>query len=162
MYYSWIHSDSSEVNWQFVDLSRLQFASDESEFVPDCTWTPMMRTYWGFDLHLCQEQLGGVGVSQFSSCFSWSDWFCESCTSYAGVNCACFWSWKHSPQHGIFWFCSVRAVKGKISIFDVYVPCEASSWALLHQGRKLSSRVSLQSQLFCLCRLPAVIIMEPE
>ena len=22
-------------NWQFVDLSRLQFTSDESEFIPD-------------------------------------------------------------------------------------------------------------------------------
>jgi hypothetical protein len=43
-----------------------------------------------------------------------------------------------------------------MSIFDMYIPCEASSWTLLHQHRKLSSRISLQNQLFCLCRLPAV------
>jgi hypothetical protein len=30
------------------------------------------------------------------------------------------------------------------------------SWTLLHQNRKLSSRISLQNQLFCLWRLPAV------
>ena len=40
----------------------------------------------------------------------------------------------------------------------MYIPCEASSWTLLHQNRKLSSRISLQNQLFCLCRLPAVIV----
>ena len=39
----------------------------------------------------------------------------------------------------------------------MYIPCKASSWTLLHQNRKLSSRISLQNQLFCLCRLPAVI-----
>ena len=39
----------------------------------------------------------------------------------------------------------------------MYIPCEASSWTFLHQNRKLSSRISLQNQLFCLCRLPAVI-----
>ena len=39
----------------------------------------------------------------------------------------------------------------------MYISCEASSWTLLHQNRKLSSRISLQNQLFCLCRLPAVI-----
>jgi len=44
----------------------------------------------------------------------------------------------------------------KISIFDMYILCEASSWTPLHQNRKLSSRISLQNQLFCLCRLPAV------
>ena len=38
----------------------------------------------------------------------------------------------------------------------MYIPCEASSWTLLHQNRKLSSRISLQNRLFCLCRLPAV------
>ena len=58
---------------EFADLSRLQFTSDESELVPDCIWTPMMKEYWGFDLHLCQEQLGDVRVSQLSSCFSWDD-----------------------------------------------------------------------------------------
>jgi hypothetical protein len=63
---------------------------------------------------------------------------------------------KHSPQHSILWFCNIQAVKKKISIFDMYIPCEASSWILLHQNRKLSSRISLQNQLFCLCRLPAV------
>jgi hypothetical protein len=41
---------------------------------------------------------------------------------------------------------------------QMYIPCEASSWTLLHQNRKLSSRISLQIQLFCLCRLPAVIL----
>ena len=41
----------------------------------------------------------------------------------------------------------------------MYIPCEASSWTLLHQNRKLSSRISLQNQLFCLCRLPAVIVL---
>jgi hypothetical protein len=46
--------------------------------------------------------------------------------------------------------------KKKISIFDMYIPCEASSWTLLHQNRKLSSRISLQNQLFCFCRLPVV------
>ena len=40
----------------------------------------------------------------------------------------------------------------------MYIPCEASSWTLLHQKRKLSSRISLQNQLFCLCRLPAVLL----
>ena len=62
----------------------------------------------------------------------------------------------HSPQNSILWFCNIRAVKKKISIFDMYIPCEASSWTLLHQNRKLSSRISLQNQLFSLCRLPAV------
>ena len=38
----------------------------------------------------------------------------------------------------------------------MYIPCEASSWTLIHQNRKLSWRISLQNQLFCLCRLPAV------
>jgi hypothetical protein len=38
----------------------------------------------------------------------------------------------------------------------MYIPCEVSSWTLLHQNRKLSSRISLQNRLFCLCRLPAV------
>ena len=41
-------------------------------------------------------------------------------------------------------------------MFDMYIPCEASSWTLLHQNRKLSSRISLQNRLFCLCGLPAV------
>ena len=41
----------------------------------------------------------------------------------------------------------------------MYIPCEASSWTLLHQNRKLSSRISLQNRLFCLCRLPAVILL---
>ena len=49
-----------------------------------------------------------------------------------------------------------KKVKKQISIFDMYIPCEASSWTLLHQNRKLSSRISLQNRLFCLCRLPAV------
>ena len=40
----------------------------------------------------------------------------------------------------------------------MYIPCEASSWTLLHQNRKLSSRISLQNRLFCLCRLPVVRI----
>ena len=40
----------------------------------------------------------------------------------------------------------------------MYIPCEASSWTLLHHNRKLSSRISLQNQLFCLCRLPAVYL----
>jgi hypothetical protein len=30
----------------------------------------MMNKYWKFNLHLCQEQLRNVRVSQFSSCFS--------------------------------------------------------------------------------------------
>jgi hypothetical protein len=34
------------------------------------------KKYWKFNLHLCQEQLRNVRVSQFSSCFSWDDWFC--------------------------------------------------------------------------------------
>jgi hypothetical protein len=38
----------------------------------------MMKIYWKFNLYLCQEQLRNVRVSQFSSCFSWDDWFCES------------------------------------------------------------------------------------
>ena len=42
----------------------------------------------------------------------------------------------------------------------MYIPCEASSWTLLHQNRKLSSRISLQNQLFCLCRLPAVQLFD--
>jgi hypothetical protein len=42
----------------------------------------------------------------------------------------------------------------------MYIPCEASSWTLLHQNRKLSSRISLQNQLFCLCRLPAVLCIK--
>jgi hypothetical protein len=115
-----------------------------------------MKKYWKFNLHLCQEQLRNVRVSQFSSCFSWDDWFCESYTSYTRINYTCFQSWKHSPQHSILWFYNIRAVKRKISIFDMYIPCEASSWTLLHQNRRLSSRISLQNQLFCLCRLPAV------
>ena len=40
----------------------------------------------------------------------------------------------------------------------MYIPCEASSWTLIHQNRKLSWRISLQNQLFCLCRLPAVVV----
>ena len=40
----------------------------------------------------------------------------------------------------------------------MYIPCEASSWTLLHQNRKLSSQISLQNQLFCLCRLPAMLM----
>jgi hypothetical protein len=56
----------------------------------------------------------------------------------------------------VIFHCSWAAVKKKISIFDMYIPCEASSWTLLHQNRKLSSRISLQNQLFCLYRLPAV------
>ena len=38
----------------------------------------------------------------------------------------------------------------------MYIPCEAFSGTLLHRNRKLSSRISLQNRLFCLCRLPAV------
>ena len=53
-------------------------------------------------------------------------------------------------------FHTYSAVKKQISIFDMYIPCEASSWTLLHQNRKLSSRISLQNRLFCLCWLPAV------
>jgi hypothetical protein len=37
-------------NWQFVDLSRLQFTSDESEFIPDYISTPMMKKYWRYKL----------------------------------------------------------------------------------------------------------------
>ena len=86
-----------------------------------------MKKYWKFNLHLSQEQLRNVRVSQFSSCFSWDDWFCESYISYTRINYTCFQSWKHSPQHSILWFCNIRAVKKKISIFDMYIPCEASS-----------------------------------
>ena len=96
---------------------------------------PWWKKYWKFNLHLCQEQLRNVAVSQFSSCFSWDDWFCESYTSYTRINYACFKSWEHSPQHSILWFCNIRAVKKKISIFYMYIPCEASSWTLLHQNR---------------------------
>ena len=65
---------------------------------------------------------------------------------------------RESIRHSIsiLWFCNIRAVKKQISIFDMYIPCEASSWTLLHQNRKLSSRISLPNQLFCLCRLPAL------
>jgi hypothetical protein len=59
---------------QFVDLSRLQFTSDESEFITDYIYTLTMKKYWKFNLHLYQEQLRNVRVSQFSSCFSWDDW----------------------------------------------------------------------------------------
>ena len=38
----------------------------------------------------------------------------------------------------------------------MYIPCEGSSWTLLYQNRKLSSRLSLQNRQFCLCRLQAV------
>jgi hypothetical protein len=31
-----------------------------------------------------------VRVSQFSSCFSWDDWFCESYSSYTRINYTCF------------------------------------------------------------------------
>jgi hypothetical protein len=41
-------------------------------------------------LHLCQEQLRNVRVSQFSSCFSWDDWFCESYFSYTRIHYTCF------------------------------------------------------------------------
>jgi hypothetical protein len=42
------------------------------------------------NLHLCQEQLRNARVSQFSSCFSLDDWFCESYTSYTRINYTCF------------------------------------------------------------------------
>jgi hypothetical protein len=32
-----------------------------------------MKKYWKFNLHLWQEQLRNVRVSQFSSCFSWDE-----------------------------------------------------------------------------------------
>ena len=85
-----ISSAGKRENWQFVDVSRLQFTSDKSEFIPDYIETPMMKKYWKFNLHLCQEQLRNVRVSQFSSCFSWDDRFCESYTSYTRINYTCF------------------------------------------------------------------------
>ena len=108
-----------------------------------------MKKYWKFNLHLCQEQLRNVRVSQFSSSFSWDDWFCESYTSYTTINYTCFYSWKHSPQLSILWFCNIRVVKKLISIFHMYIPCEVSSWTLFHQNRKLSSRISLQNCSAC-------------
>jgi hypothetical protein len=48
-------------------------------------YMPMMKKYWKFNLHLCQEHLRNVRVSQFSSCFSWDDCFCESYTSYTRI-----------------------------------------------------------------------------
>jgi hypothetical protein len=50
----------------------------------------MYIEYWKFNLHLCQEQLWNVRVTQFSSCFSWNDWFCEGYTSYTTINYTCF------------------------------------------------------------------------
>jgi hypothetical protein len=73
-----------------------------------------MKKYWKFNLHLCQEQLRNVRLSQFSSCFPWDDWLCESYTSYTTINYTCFESWKLSPQHSILWFCNIRAVKKQI------------------------------------------------
>ena len=49
-----------------------------------------MKKYWKFNLHLCQEQLRNVRVTQFSSCFSWDDWYCVSYTSYTRINYTCF------------------------------------------------------------------------
>jgi hypothetical protein len=49
-----------------------------------------IHNYWTFNLHLCQEQLINVRLSQFSSCFSWDDWFCESYASYTRINYSCF------------------------------------------------------------------------
>ena len=42
----------------------------------------------------------------------------------------------------------------------MYILRESSSWTLLHQNRKSSSRISLQNRLFCLCGLPAVANVE--
>jgi hypothetical protein len=69
---------------------RLQFTSDESEFIPDYIQTPMMKKYWKFNLHLCQDQLRNARVSHFWSCFSWDDCFCESYSSYTTINYTCF------------------------------------------------------------------------
>jgi hypothetical protein len=44
------------------------------------------------------------------------------------------------PQHSILWFCNIWAVKKKLSIFDMYIPCEASSWTL-HLWDGLGRRV---------------------
>ena len=48
----------NEKNWQFVDLSRLQFTSDESEFIPRLhLGLPWWKNIENLTLHLCQEQL---------------------------------------------------------------------------------------------------------
>jgi hypothetical protein len=54
--------------------------------IRECYAVANASTYWKFNLNLCQEQLRNVRVSQFSSCFSWNDWFCESYTSYTTIN----------------------------------------------------------------------------
>jgi hypothetical protein len=52
-------------------------------------WKKSLSISRKFNLHLCQEQLRNVRVSQFLSCFSWDDWFCESYTSYTRINYHC-------------------------------------------------------------------------
>jgi hypothetical protein len=73
-YCSNIAKSENAMLWRM--LSRLETCIVEC--IPDYIYTPMMKKYWKFNLHLCQEQLINVRVSQFSSCFSWDDWFCES------------------------------------------------------------------------------------
>jgi hypothetical protein len=53
------------------------------------------------------------------------------------------------PQHSILWFCNIRVVKRQISIFDMYIPCKASSWTLFHQNRKLECMRRFASFVNC-------------
>jgi hypothetical protein len=148
----------------------------------------MMKKYWTFNLHLCQEQLRNVRVSQFSSCFSVGSAkkFVRITSGFGGGEftktlrkvCTCQ---KLKFSFLLLEYCKIRecyAVANAFTIRNMYSlflymkhnshkinrptknmtkNVEASSGTLLHQNRKLSSRISLQNQLFCLCRLPAVI-----
>jgi hypothetical protein len=66
-------------------------------------------------------------------------------------------------------YCKIRECYAVANAFTIrnmhslflYMKCNSRKInrpTILHQNRKLSSRISLQNQLFCLCRLPAVIL----
>ena len=116
-----------------------------------------MKKYWKFNLHLCQEQLINVKVSQFSSCFSWDDWFCESYTSHTRITIHV--SNRASIRHSIA-FSDLQSSSSKKEKFNCWhVHTLRSVFVNSPPPKpKLSSRISLQNQLFCLCRLPAVYI----
>jgi hypothetical protein len=80
-----IREDNFRFWWRRVHKDALQGMYMSK--IEICFFTArILQNHWKFNLHLCQEQLRNVRVSQFSSCFSWDDLFCESHTSYTTIN----------------------------------------------------------------------------
>ena len=134
----------------------------------------MMKKYWKFNLHLCQEQLRNVRVSQFSSCFSWDDWFCESYTSYTTIKLGlitvcCIISVKLTVVWNItgvwpFWLVGASLFESDIDWLFILFVSKSDSESDVYLRNRFGSGVTLSWSLLLLiivCKLFVYVHVQP-